>query len=149
MNLNELKVALATKSKLIFQLPTGEIVPKHFHVTEVGKVQKNFIDCGGVKRMEERINFQLWTADDIDHSLHPDKLIHIIELAEKQLELANVEIEVEYQSNTIGKYGLVDGGDFFQLTALQTDCLAKDNCGVPEEMVKVETNSCAPGSGCC
>ncbi len=151
MNLNEFKIALATKSKLVFQLPTGEIVPKHFHVTEVGKIQKNFIDCGGVQRMEERINFQLWTADDVDHSLRPDKLINIIELAEKQLGLSNVEIEVEYQSSTIGKYGLADGGDSFQLTALQTDCLAKDNCGVPEEKIKVElgANSCAPGSGCC
>lgn len=154
MNLNEFKVALATKSKLLFQLPNGEIVPSHFHVTEVGKIQKTFIDCGGTKRVEERINFQLWTADDVDHSLHPDKLMKIVELAEKQLDLSNVEIEVEYQSNTIGKYGLEDGGEFFQLVATLTDCLAKDKCGVPEEKTRVSlsslnANSCAPGSGCC
>lgn len=154
MNLNEFKVALAAKTKLSFELPSGEIVPSHFHVTEVGQISKTFIDCGGTKRSEERINFQLWTADDIDHSLQPEKLMHIVELAEKQLGLTNVEIEVEYQSATIGKYGLADAVDGFKLVALQTDCLAKDNCGVPQQKVKVSmadlsSNSCAPGSGCC
>lgn len=154
MKLNEFKVALATKSKLTFQLPNGETVPSHFHVTEVGKIQKTFIDCGGTKRVEERINFQLWTADDVDHSLHPDKLMKIVELAEKELDLSNEEIEVEYQSSTIGKYGLEDGGEFFQLVATLTDCLAKDKCGIPEEKIRVNiadlnANSCAPGSGCC
>lgn len=154
MNLSEFKVALATKSTLSFQLPTGEIVPSHFHVTEVGQISKTFIDCGGTKRSEERINFQLWTAEDVDHSLQPKKLMHIIELAEKQLGLTNVEIEVEYQSTTIGKYGLADSENGFKLIALQTDCLAKDNCGIPQEKLRVnmadlKTNSCAPGSGCC
>ena len=51
-------------STIAFQLPDGSLVPEHFHVTEVGKVTKHFIDCGGVLRKEEKINFQLWNAND-------------------------------------------------------------------------------------
>ena len=49
------------------------MVPSHFHVTEVGKITKHFIDCGGTVRNEEVVNFQLWQADDYDHRLHPEK----------------------------------------------------------------------------
>ena len=31
-------------------LPEGEFVPTHFHITEVGRVRKDFIDCGGTVR---------------------------------------------------------------------------------------------------
>ena len=76
------------------QLPNGELVLNHFHVTEVGIVSKHFIDCGGTVRKEEKINFQLWEANDYDHRLHPEKLLQIIELSEKTLALPDVEIEV-------------------------------------------------------
>ncbi|MEK0424585.1 MAG: hypothetical protein RJB11_676, partial [Planctomycetota bacterium] len=31
-------------------LPSGGSIPAHFHVTEVGHVQKRFVDCGGTLR---------------------------------------------------------------------------------------------------
>ncbi|MEI7863404.1 MAG: DUF6428 family protein, partial [Planctomycetota bacterium] len=31
-------------------LPDKSFVPAHFHITEVGRVQKDFIDCGGTVR---------------------------------------------------------------------------------------------------
>lgn len=140
-----------------FQLPNGQLVPAHFHVTEVGSISKNFIDCGGTIRQEKTVNFQLWEANDYDHRLHPEKLISIIELYENQLGLTDEEIEVEYQGETIGKYGLEVEGNKFMLTSLTTDCLAKDKCGIPVEKTKVSLASlslkkdtcCTPGSGCC
>lgn len=155
MKLSEIKRHLASLKTIAFQLPNGELVPNHFHVTEVGKITKNFIDCGGTVRNEEVVNFQLWKADDYDHRLHPEKLVHIIELSEKTLNIADLDIEVEYQGATIGKYGLDFDGTNFLLTTKQTDCLAKDNCGIPEEKPKVKLsniqvqNSCDPNSGCC
>ena len=83
MKLSEIKKHLASLKTIAFQLPNGDLVPNHFHVTEVGRVTKNFIDCGGTVRNEEVANFQLWEADDYDHRLHPEKLTHIIELSEK------------------------------------------------------------------
>ena len=155
MKLSEIKRHLASLKTIAFQLPNGELVPNHFHVTEVGKITKNFIDCGGTVRNEEVVNFQLWKADDYDHRLHPEKLVHIIELSEKALNIPDLDIEVEYQGATIGKYGLDFDGTNFLLTTKQTDCLAKDNCGIPEEKPKVKLsniqvqNSCDPNSGCC
>lgn len=157
MKLSEIKNELKKCSKIGFKLPNGEFVPSHFHVTEVGKVIKHFIDCGGVVRQEEAINFQLWEANDYDHKLHPEKLVNIIELAEKTLQIPDVEIEVEYQmSETIGKFELDFDGTNFLLISKLTDCLAKDKCGIPPEKLKVKIgewkakeNSCTPGSGCC
>ena len=80
MKLSEVKAVLKSLDTIGFQLPEGELVPKHFHVTEVGKITKAFIDCGGVVRNEEVANFQLWNANDYDHRLHPEKLLNIIEL---------------------------------------------------------------------
>lgn len=111
MKLSEVKLVLKKMNTVGFQLANGDLVPSHFHVTEVGKITKNFIDCGGVVRKEEVANFQLWNANDYDHRLHPEKLLNIIELSEKVLKIDDLEIEVEYQSETnssetIGKFGL-------------------------------------------
>ena len=155
MKLSEIKVHLNTLKTISFQLPNGELVPNHFHVTEVGKVSKHFIDCGGTVRNEEVVNFQLWNANDYDHRLHPEKLLNIIELSEKVLGIEDLEIEVEYQASTIGKFGLDFNGDNFLLTNKQTDCLAKDKCGIPVEKQKIKladfgnNSCCTPGSNCC
>lgn len=155
MKFSEIKTLLKYQKTIGFQLPNGEMVPDHFHVTEVGKVSKHFIDCGGTVRNEEIVNFQLWSADDYNHRLHPEKLLNIIELAQKTLDIGDLEIEVEYQASTIGKFGLDFDGKNFLLTNKQTDCLAKDKCGIPEEKPKIQLSilnndsSCTPGGGCC
>src|SRR5690606_39864888 len=117
MKLSEIKQYLGELETIAFQLPDGSLVPSHFHVTEVGRVKKDFIDCGGTVRKEEVVNFQLWEADDYDHRLHPEKLVHIIELSERVLEIGDLEIEVEYQGDTIGKFGLDFNGKNFLLNA--------------------------------
>jgi hypothetical protein len=121
----------------------------------VGIITKNFIDCGGTVREEKVANFQLWEASDYDHRLNPKKLLNIISLSEKVLGLGDLEVEVEYQSNTIGKYGLNVVGSNFVLTSKFTNCLASDSCGIPTEKLKVNLESitkataCVPGGGCC
>ena len=157
MKLSEIKKHLKQLNTIAFQLPNGNLVPNHFHVTEVGKVTKHFIDCGGTVRNEEVVNFQLWEANDYDHRLHPEKLVHIIELSEKILGIEDLEIEVEYQGETIGKYNLDFDGTNFLLVTKQTNCLAQDECAIPEEKQKLKlsniktsnTTSCTPNSGCC
>ena len=156
MKLSLLKTWLKSQEEVSFLLPDGTEVPKHFHVTEVGIIDKHFIDCGGQMRQEKTVNFQLWTADDHDHRLGAKKLLDIIALSERQLGIEDHEIEVEYQSDTIGKYGLDIKGDKLHLLTKQTDCLAKDQCGIPTEKVKlslseltVQKGNCTPGGGCC
>ncbi len=153
MKLSEIKNHLKVLKTIGFQLPNGELVPSHFHVTEVGKINKHFIDCGGTVRNEDVVNFQLWEANDYDHRLHPEKLIKIIELSERTLNIEDREIEVEYQGETIGKYSLDFDGTNFLLVTKQTDCLAREGCGVPVENTQKatlqEVTACAPNSGCC
>lgn len=157
MKLSDVKDLLPTLENVAFQLENGTFVPEHFHVTEVGIITKNFIDCGGVIRNEQVVNFQLWNADDFEHRLKPGKLLNIIQLSEEKLGIGNFEIEVEYQSETIGKYDLEFNGKNFVLRNKTTACLAQDACGIPSEKQKISlkeltatsANSCAPGSGCC
>jgi hypothetical protein len=154
MNIKDFKNSLSNLCELTFVLPNGSHVAPHFHLTEVGEITKNYVDCGGTVRSEKVANFQLWAADDYDHRLKPQKVIDIVEMAEKEIGLENLEVEVEYQSETIGKYGLDFDGKRFLLTPTQTDCLAKEKCGIPEAQpvnpVPAETSSCcSPESGCC
>ena len=155
MKLSDVKKQLNLLETLSFELENGTPVPEHFHVTEVGMVTKHFIDCVGKIRNEKKVNFQLWDANDFDHRLKPQKLLNIISLSEKVLKMEDLEIEVEYQGETIGKYDLDFNGKNFVLVAKQTDCLASDKCGIPAEKLKVnladlnKQNSCKPGGGCC
>ncbi|MFK7809701.1 MAG: DUF6428 family protein [Saprospiraceae bacterium] len=156
MKLSKFKEIITNLEDLKFQLPNGTLVPSHYHVTEVGYINKHFIDCGGTVREESVVNFQLWYSDDVDHKLKPQRMLDIIKLSEEKLNIQDFEIEVEYQSDTIGKYGLGFNGDTFVLESKMTDCLAPDKCVVPEEKVKVDLsdlmakpNGCSPGSGCC
>ena len=128
-------------------------MPAHFHITEVGNITRNFIDCGGVQRQENKLNLQLWVASDTDHRLDPTNLLNILQLAEKQLGNSNIEVEVEYQQSTIGRYKLAFNGAVFQLINTQTACLAPNQCGIPQEKPRVRVTasglSCNPNSGCC
>ncbi|MEM7574046.1 MAG: DUF6428 family protein [Bacteroidota bacterium] len=171
MHLSELKHFLSTADQLLILQADGVPVPRHFHVTEVGLVTKHFIDCGGTVRQESVVNLQLWEANDYDHRLHPEKMLQILELTEQKLAMPDLEIEVEYQGATIGKYGLEIGkvreeladrddsvatySRALQLVPKQTDCLAKPDCGLPKvkvelsNLVAADSNCCVPGGGCC
>lgn len=158
MKLSEIKSRLENLSEVKFQLPNGEYVPQHFHITEVGVISRNFIDCGGTMRNEKSVNFQLWEDGDYDHRLGAKKLLDIITLSENKLGIDDkLEVEVEYQGSTIGKYHLDFMNDHFILLNTQTDCLAKDKCGIPNSKPKVQladvsgtgANACEPGGGCC
>lgn len=155
MKLSEIKQILPGLDNVEFQLENGTFVPEHFHVTEVGVISKHFIDCGGVIRSEKAVNFQLWDANDFEHRLKPTKLLNIIKLSEEKLGIEDFEIEVEYQQDTIGKFGLEFNGKHFLLISKATTCLALDSCGVPEQKEKKNlselqnASSCSPDSGCC
>jgi len=154
MKLLELKNILKTLSEISFQFENGLHIPQHFHITEIGLITKDFIDCGGVIRNEKLISFQLWHANDFNHRLKAKNILEIISIAENSIISEDLEIEVEYQDSTIGKYGLSFNGENFILKSKTTNCLAEDNCGIPNSKPKVslsklQDENCSPGSGCC
>lgn len=151
MVLSEFKQHLKSVTELTFLKPDGIKIPKHFHITEVGQINKKFIDCGGTVRNENVISLQLWESVDFWHRLEPNKLLSIINLSIDKLKIEDREIEIEYQADTIGKYGVEFENGNFILTTKNTACLASDKCGVPSlETIKEKAASCCtPGSGCC
>lgn len=155
MKLSELKLALSKVDGIQLYQADGMPVPVHFHITEVGHIQKNFIDCGGTVRLESRIGLQLWYNEDTSHRLTPERLLHIIDLSEKALNIPNEEIEVEYQAETISKYGLAFDGIGFHLTSTHTACLAEDQCApMPKRKLSLATltdtkSQCDGTTGCC
>lgn len=134
---------------LHFALPDGDFIPEHFHITEVGCVRKDFIDCGGTMRKETTCRLQAWVADDTDHRLDATKLAAILKLAAPLFETEELPVEMEYEGQIVSQYPVTEAdvtprGLLFQLGAKHTDCLAKDRCGVP----LAATEGCA-APGCC
>ena len=127
-----------------FILPSGSHVPAHFHLTEVGRVEKSFIDCGGTVRSATTCLLQLWVANDVEHRLQCEKFANIIAMAEPLLKSTEMEVEVEYGKDVAATYSIDHavasfGTIQFFLAGKQTDCLAKEKCGIDS----------ATGASCC
>lgn len=153
MNLSEFKNHLQNLSEIRFINADGMPIEQHFHITEFGQINKKFIDCGNQLADETFVTFQLWVSNDTHHRLSPQKVLAIIDKSEKTLGLVDAEIEIEYQDQSISKYGLEFNNNAFVLVSKQTDCRAKDTCGVKPQKRKIEMQAlgqvCEPGSGCC
>jgi hypothetical protein len=147
MKLSEIKKHLNAVPAVRFRLPSGNYIPPHFQLSEISMSSKRLMDCGGKVHIEKSISFQLWYADAPDHQHEPQELLTIIEQSEKALMLDDQEIEVEYQLETIGKYGLSFDGEDFLLTLMHANCRAKNNCGLPDKR-KIKLGTPADSSPC-
>jgi hypothetical protein len=157
MNYSTFKTHLHTLTELHFIQPSGDFVPRHFHITEAGLVTKHFVDCGGTERIEKKIVLQLWVYTDFDHRLAPQKLESILEIAAPLFGDADLEIEVEFQTDTVGRYAIGFNGRQFTLMPTATDCLAKEACGLTgvkpkrslADLSASTSSCCTPGGACC
>ena len=157
MTLSQFKQHLNQVSQLHFILPNGLHVPLHVHITEAGLTTKHFVDCGGTVHIKKTISFQLWYANDFDHRLNPQTVKKIIDIAEPLFAKEDLELDIEFQTETINRYGLDFNGHAFLLRPLQADCLAKAHCGIPQEKQNIKLlqlqsakdSCCLPNSGCC
>jgi hypothetical protein len=123
------------RAALHLLLPDGDLVPAHFHVTEVGRVCKDFIDCGGTARSSKACVLQVWVADDTGHRLDARKLARIVQLAAPLLDGADLPVEVEYDPGYVTQLPVTaaevtPAGLLFHLGGKHTACLAPDRCGV-------------------
>jgi hypothetical protein len=154
--LTQLQAALADHpdQPLAFLLPDGSRVPQHFHVTEIGRVCKDYIDCGGTLRREETCQLQAWVADDLEHILTTTKLAGIVKLAAPLWTDGDLPVVIEYEKGLISQYPvtrLEAGADalIFHLEHRHTDCLAKESCGLTDAPSTASGDcGCGP-KGCC
>jgi hypothetical protein len=98
MKLSDLRAVLGKYPETFprFVLPDGDSIPPHAHVTEVGYVVKNFIDCGGDTGKNESVLLQTHVGQDTDHRLKSDRFAKILQLGERVLPHDQLEVEVEY-----------------------------------------------------
>jgi hypothetical protein len=135
-------------------LPNGDRVPAHYHITEVGRVTKDFIDCGGTRRSTASCVLQAWVAQDVEHRLETGKLARIIDLAAPLLGDDELPVEIEYEGQLVSQFPLAaaepkaDGLHLF-LTTKHTDCLAKESCGLVGVNEESEDSTCCATGGCC
>lgn len=151
MTVDALLTVLAANpaAALHLMLPDGDFVPAHFHVTEVGRVQKDFIDCGGTVRSATACVLQVWVAGDRDHRLDTTKLLGILRLAAPVLKSTDPPVEVEYEAAVVSQFPVAaaevtPAGVLLHLGPKHTACLAPDRCGVGPA---AGTGCAAPG--CC
>jgi hypothetical protein len=106
MTVSEFRRALEANPgvRMHWMLPDKSFVPAHYHITEVGKVRKDFIDCGGTVRSTAACVLQVWVADDVDHRLETEKLASIMRIAGPLLESEDLPVEVEYEDAVISQY---------------------------------------------
>lgn len=138
------------------ELADGAALADHFHVTEVGRVEKDFFDCGGVRRHESRCVLQTLVAGDIEHRLSSTKLSGILAVADNLDLPPDAAVEVEHQERSVAT-DVVERverrGDtlVILLAPKQTACLAEDACGIPSGLPQLTTidGCCSGGSGCC
>ena len=153
MTFKDLTSALATShaATLSFQFDTGQAIAPHFHVTEVGLVTKDFVDCGGVRRSEQTCVLQTLVADDVHHRLSPTKLLSILQKSTGLGISGRTPVEVETQGRTIETYTLAGGHESngvltFDLESTSTACLAPDKCGIPS--LQLVGQPCCAGGVC-
>ena len=144
MKTSELKKALTQHPKhtLRFILPTGSKVPPHAHVTELARVDKKFVDCGGTFRTESTARLQTWFADDTGHRLDSTKLLKILSAGATLFGADDLPVEVEHEAPFISYFpiaGIEAEGDslFIRLGTKHTACLAEDKCGVAPPEAKL------------
>ncbi|HZV36247.1 MAG TPA: DUF6428 family protein [Verrucomicrobiae bacterium] len=135
MKLNEFKKVLSghPEAQLRFELPNGDFVPAHAHVTEVARIDKRFVDCGGTFRQDSFCRLQTWFSDDTDHRLMAGKLLKILEKAKPFLESDEIEVDVEHELDFISQFPIESAQAsqdeiVVRLAKRHTACLAEDRC---------------------
>ncbi|WP_035601822.1 DUF6428 family protein [Haloferula sp. BvORR071] len=158
MTLAQLKALLAGNPDRYFRirLPDGSPVPLSFHVTEVGCVQKTFLDCGGTLRESVSCQLQVWVGQDYDHRIETRKMAAILDRAKGYLPDESVPVEVEYEDRVISQYAIADHEISEEAVVLvlahkHTECLAPELCGLPPigRLPAIGSSSCCGPSGCC
>lgn len=153
MKLSALRAALAAAPGLGITViwTDGEPIEAHFHVTEVGRVQRDFIDCGGTLRSLVTCLLQTWVGDDTDHRITTTKLLKALDAAAPVLRGEDLPVELEYEACNVVQLKVVSatvaaGVLVLHLGKKNTDCLAKELC-VPSSAAT--SSCCQPGGGCC
>jgi hypothetical protein len=136
-----------------FELPTSTLLSPHVHVTEVARIDKKFVDCGGTLRTDSSCRLQIYQADDTEHRITAAKFAQILAKGAGVLASLNLAVEVEVEAPYLSVFPIVgqrldDKQIVLSLGIRHTACLAEDVC-FPANLQNKGGAACTPGSGCC
>ena len=164
MNISQfLELLQQHKSKsLLFQYAPQQLVGANYHITEVKHVQIDSVDCGAQTDSWNETIIQLWESpSEIGKTeyMSVTKALGILNKVGKMKSYdTSSEVKFEYSNALfhtaqlfVNDYEIYGNNLVMNLAIQKTDCKAKELCGVPEPAAAStgNSNSCAPGSGCC
>ena len=133
MTFHDLENALQANPELFprFVLPDGDYIPAHAHLTEVGHLVRNFIDCGGLTGKEEKVVLQTHVGNDTDHRLRSERFAKILQLGNRVIPSADLDVEVEYDCCVVAQYPIAEAtpdGEHLNLILQRgrTQCRARE-----------------------
>ena len=164
MKTSELLEILETNpdKRLLFEYQPGRFVDKNYHITEVKNIRIESVDCGAREDAWNETVIQLWESpkenEDRDYmSIYKamgilkkvDKMRPMDREAVVKFEYSNPEFHTS-QLEVTG-YTVREGRLIFILHTQPTDCKAKEDCGLPEQVAvqSADEACCDPKSGCC
>lgn len=145
---------------LLFEYKNGHLAGANYHITEIKNITIDSVDCGAKTDFWKETIIQLWespTEKDKREYMSAHKALGILNKVDsiKPME-KEVEVKFEYSNSDfhtaqlfVNEFEIIGDQLIMKLGVEQTDCKAKDECGVPVEIGAQEDNSCAPGGGCC
>lgn len=144
---------------LLFEYAPNQLVGANYHITEVKHLTIESVDCGAQTDAWKETIIQLWESPNelgkTEYMTSYKAIAILKKVATMKSFVLDAEAKIEYSNATfhtaqlfINDYIIKDNNLIIKLAIEQTDCKAKELCGVPEKLE--ETNmSCSPTSGCC
>ena len=145
---------------LLFEYKDGHLVGANYHITEVKNITIDAVDCGANTGFWKETIIQLWESPnekDKKDYMTAYKALGILNKVDKMKPMEKeVEVKFEYSNPNFHTAQLFVNGFILEedkllmkLAVEQTDCKAKETCGVPVEKEVQEEACCSPGGGCC
>ena len=145
---------------LLFEYAPNLLVGANYHITEVKHITVDAVDCGANTDDWKETIVQLWESPSElgkTEFMSVYKALGILTKVGKMKPYTlDAELKIEYSNATfhtaqlfVNDYEIRGEQLMLKLAVEQTDCKAKDTCGVPEPSAVAVEGSCAPGSGCC
>ena len=151
MTFHDLENALQANPELFprFVLPDGDYIPAHAHLTEVGHLVRNFIDCVGLTGKEEKVVLQTHVGNDTDHRLRSDRLAEILGLGNCVIPNADLNVDVEYDCCVVAQYPIAKAtpvGEHLNLILQRgrTQCRARER-----RESETAADCCTTSAACC
>jgi len=146
---------------LLFEYAPGQLVGANYHITEIKHITIDSVDCGAATDAWKETIVQLWEnpseVGKTEYMSNYKALGILKKVGRIKAYQMDSEVKFEYSNALfhtaqlyVNDYEIHGNNLLIKLAIQQTDCKAKEACGISESIdTESQLNNCAPGSGCC